>query len=85
MKKGKIIQFRRGRHTVTPRHFLVDAGAKDRAEAKNLIGKQVSWKSLSGKVITGVIKDAHGNKGLVRAIFTKGLPGQALTQEVEIH
>ncbi len=85
MKKGKIIQFRRGRHTVTLRHFLIDVGAKNREGAKQLVGKQVSWKSSSGKIITGIIKDAHGNKGLVRAIFTKGLPGQALTQEVEIH
>lgn len=85
MAKGIVVQFRRGRHTFKPRHFLLDIGAKSREDAKKMTGKQVSWKSSSGKVITGVIKDAHGNKGLVRAIFSKGLPGQAITQEVEIH
>jgi len=85
MVKGIVVQFRRGRHTFKPRHFLLDVGTKSREDAKKMIGKQVSWKSSSGKVITGLIKDAHGNKGLVRAIFEKGLPGQAITQEVEIH
>ncbi len=79
-----VVQFRRGRHTYTPRHFLIDAGLKKREDAKKMIGKIVIWKSSSGKIIKGVIKEAHGNKGLVRAIFDKGLPGQALTQEVEI-
>jgi len=27
---------------------------------------------------------AHGNKGVVRAIFEKGLPGQAVTTPVEV-
>ncbi len=84
MVKGIVVQFRRGRHTFKPRHFLLDVGSKNREDAKKMIGKNVSWKSSSGKIITGVIKDAHGNKGLVRAIFTKGLPGQAVTGEVEI-
>lgn len=84
MTKGMIIQFRRGRHTFKPRHFLIDLGLKSRDEARKMTGRQVTWKSSSGKLITGTIKDAHGNKGLVRAIFTKGLPGQAVTQEVEV-
>lgn len=58
---------------------------QNREEAKKLVGKIVEWKSPSGKIIHGKISDAHGNKGLVRAIFEKGLPGQALTNEIEIH
>lgn len=84
MMKGTVVQFRRGRHTYTPRHFLIDVGIKNREDAKKMIGKVIIWKSSSGKIIKGIIKEAHGNKGLVRAIFDKGLPGQALTQEVEI-
>ena len=53
-------------------------------EAKKLAGKEVEWKSPAGKLITGKISDAHGNNGLVRAIFEKGLPGQAVSTEVEI-
>ncbi|HRZ85268.1 MAG TPA: 50S ribosomal protein L35ae [Candidatus Paceibacterota bacterium] len=84
--KGKVIQFRQGRHTVTEKHFILDFGFKTRAEAEKSIGKEVTWTSpgVKKKVITGKISGAHGNKGLVRAIFEKGLPGQALTTEVEM-
>ena len=82
--KGMLVQFRRGRHTIHQRHYLLDLGFKDRAEAKKATGKIVEWKSESGKIIKGKISDAHGTKGLVRAIFEKGLPGQAITTEVEV-
>jgi len=83
--KGKVIQFRRGRHTVHERHFLIEVDEiKTRAEAGKLVGKEVEWKSPAGKVIKGKISGAHGNKGVVRAIFEKGLPGQAVTTDVEI-
>ena len=82
--KGIVIQFRRGRHTYKPRHFLIDAGMKNRTEASALVGKNVEWKSSAGKIIKGKIAAPHGNKGLVRAIFERGLPGQAITTEVEI-
>jgi large subunit ribosomal protein L35Ae len=82
--KGIVVQFRRGRKTVHEKHFLLDLGFKDRAEAKKSEGKSVEWKSSSGKIIKGKISSAHGNSGLVRAIFEKGLPGQAITTEVEI-
>lgn len=82
---GKVIQFRRGRHTIHKRHFLITVeGINDRDKAITLIGKPVEWKSPSGKVIKGKISDAHGNKGVLRVIFEKGLPGQALTTEVRI-
>jgi large subunit ribosomal protein L35Ae len=81
---GKVIQFRRGRHTVKEKHFILDFGMKNREEADKLRGKSVEWISPAGKIIKGEIKGAHGNKGLVRAIFEKGLPGQALTTEVKI-
>ena len=83
--KGKVIQFRRGRHTVHERHFLIEVeGVDTREKAGKLAGKEVEWKSPAGKIIKGKISDAHGNKGVVRAIFEKGLPGQAVTTEVEI-
>ncbi|MDO8528478.1 MAG: 50S ribosomal protein L35ae [Nanoarchaeota archaeon] len=82
--KGKVIQFRRGRHTIHVRHFLIDVGADSKEKAEKFVGKEVEWKSPAGKIIKGKISSAHGNRGLVRAIFEKGLPGQALTQEVEV-
>ena len=82
--KGKIIQFRRSRKRIHERHFILDFNMKNKADAEGLKGKVVEWKSSSGKIIRGKINDAHGNKGLVRAIFEKGLPGQAVTEEVEL-
>jgi large subunit ribosomal protein L35Ae len=82
--KASVVQFRRGRKTYKPRHFILDVGAKDREEAEKVIGKEVEWKSPAGKVIKGKISACHGNKGLVRAIFEKGLPGQAVTTEMEV-
>jgi large subunit ribosomal protein L35Ae len=82
--KGIVVQFRRGRRRIHERHFLLDIGLTKREDAKKMAGKEVEWKSPAGKVIKGKIADAHGNKGLVRAIFEKGLPGQAITTDVEV-
>ncbi len=83
--KAKVIQFRRGRKTVHKRHFLIEIeGISKRQEAEKFVGKEVVWKSSAGKIIKGKISSAHGNKGVVRAIFEKGLPGQAVTTEVEL-
>ena len=85
MVKGKVIQFRRGRHTIHKRHFLIKIdGIKTQKDAEKFVGKEVEWKSPAGKIIKGKISSSHGNKGVVRAIFEKGLPGQAITTEVEI-
>lgn len=82
--KAIVIQFRRGRKTYKPRHFILDVQAKSREEAEKFVGKEVEWKSPAGKIIKGKIASPHGNKGLVRAIFEKGLPGQAINTEVEV-
>ena len=83
--KGRVIQFRRGKQTVHERHFLIEVeGIAKRADAEKLVGKEIVWKSPAGKIIKGKISGAHGNNGVVRAIFEKGLPGQAITTHVEI-
>jgi len=85
MVNGKIIQFRRGRHTITNRHYLIEIENVDNKEkAQKYLGKEVVWTSPSGKKINGKISGVHGNKGIVRAIFDLGLPGQAITTKVEI-
>jgi len=85
MTTGKIVQFRRGRHTIHEKHFLVEIeGVSKKEDAQKFVNKNVSWKSPAGKEIKGKIAATHGNKGVVRAIFEKGLPGQAITTKVEI-
>jgi len=84
--KGKIVQFRRARHHLNLRQFIIDVSAKDKEEAGKFLGKEVAWISpgKNKKVIKGKISGIHGNKGLVRAVFEKGLPGQAVNDDVEI-
>ena len=85
MTHGKVIQFRRGRHTIHERHFLIELeGVSKKSEAEKFVGRILEWKSPAGKIIKGRISSAHGNNGVVRAIFEKGLPGQALTTNVEV-
>lgn len=85
MINARVIQFRRGRHTIKERHFLIEIeGVETREDASKFVGKEVEWKSPAGKIIKGKISSAHGNKGVVRAIFEKGLPGQAVTTKVDI-
>ena len=84
MAKGKVVTFRRSLKHLHMRHFILDVGAKSKEEAQKFAGKEVKWKSEAGKIIAGKISSAHGNKGLVRAIFEKGLPGQAMNTEVEV-
>ena len=85
--KAKVIQFRRGKRTIHERHFLIEIeGLKSKKDAEKFIGKHVEWKSPGAKpkIIRGKISGSHGIKGVVRAIFEKGLPGQAITTEVKI-
>ncbi len=83
--KGFVVSFRRGKHNYKPRHFIISIKkVETRADAEKYLGKEVTWKSPSGKIIKGKISSVHGNKGLVRCIFEKGLPGQAINNEVEI-
>ena len=85
--KATVIQFRRGRKTFKPRHFLIEIeGTKNREEASKFVGKEVTWTSTgkNAKQINGKISSAHGGNGVVRAIFERGLPGQAIGTEVEV-
>ena len=81
---AKIVQFRRGRKTIHERHFLIEVeGVTSREKATELVGKMVEWKSPANKVIKGKVSSAHGNNGVIRAIFEKGLPGQSIGTPVE--
>lgn len=83
--KGKIANYRQGRHTQHTNQFIIKIeGIDTKEKAKDLIGARVVWKSSAGAVIKGKITHTHGNSGAVRARFEKGLPGQAIGQEVDI-
>lgn len=83
--KATIVNFRRGRHHQKPTHMVLEVeGTDSKDKAEKLISKEVSWKSPAGKEIKGKIASTHGNKGCVRVVFEKGMPGQAIGTKVEI-
>ena len=83
--EGLITNFRGGRHTKYDNQMIIKvAGVDSKDNAKEMIGKNVSWESSSGKKINGKISNSHGNLGLVRVIFEKGMPGQAIAKKVRI-
>jgi large subunit ribosomal protein L35Ae len=86
-KDALILSFRRGRHTQRTNQFLVEIeGADTRAKASLYIGKRVIWTSPGKlkKKIHGKITTTHGNNGVLRARFSRGLPGTAVGTRVEL-
>ena len=81
--QGTIVSFRRSRHVQKTNHMIIKVGDK-LEQAKKLVGKAVSWKSPAGKEIKGKVASAHGNKGNIRVIFEKGMPGQSLATKVDV-
>lgn len=82
--QGTIINYRVGPKTQRSKECIIQfIHVNSTSEASRLIGRKVAWKSGEKKII-GKIVDLHGNKGLVRARFRKGLPGQAIGTAVEL-
>ena len=80
--QGIIVNYRVGPKTQTPKECIIQfTHVTSASEAGRLVGRKVAWKSGNSKVI-GKIVALHGKKGLVRARFRKGVPGQALGTSV---
>ena len=83
--KAAVLNYRRGRHTQTTNQFLLEVeGCDTKSLASGYIGKRVVWRSPAGKEIFGKITQPHGTKGVMRARFSRGLPGDAIGKRVEI-
>ncbi len=84
---GTILNYRMGVNTQKNNHLLVkldDEKYNSKTSVADLLGKKVVFTTIGKKTITGKVASAHGNKGVVRVIFEKGLPGDAIGQKVEI-
>jgi len=82
--KGLIISYRKGPKTQKPKECLLKfPHITSPSEASSLIGRKVAWPIRDRKCI-GKIVALHGRKGIVRARFRKGVPGEALGSLVEI-
>lgn len=83
--KARVLSYRRGRHVQhTNQLLLAVKDVASRPSAAGFVGRKVVWKSKSGKTIQGKIASPHGNNGVMRARFSKGLPGEVLGKDIEI-
>jgi large subunit ribosomal protein L35Ae len=81
---GKIVNYRVGNKTQMPKWCLIQfADANSISKAGQLIGRKVVLKYGKNDFI-GRIMGFHGKKGVVKAKFRKGVPGQALGTTVEL-
>ncbi len=85
--EGIIINYRRGKRTQTTNQMIVVVPEYDKDKAKSLIGKTAVF-TCDGKnktQIKGKVSALHGNKGAVRVIFEKGMPGQAIGGKISLN
>jgi large subunit ribosomal protein L35Ae len=83
--EGIINNYRRNRSSQNTKHLIVSVNKIDTKEkATKFIGKKVTFKTETGKEILGEVKSTHGNKGCLRVIFERGIPGQGIGQRVVI-
>jgi len=82
--QGAIKNYRVGPGTQRSKECIIKfAHITSVSEASGLVGRKVAWK-VGKKKIVGKIVALHGKKGVVRARFRRGLPGQALGTTVEL-
>ncbi len=84
--KAVVLNYRGSHKQQTNKQMLVKVdGVDTKPAAAKLVGKTVTYTTISGRKISGKISAPHGGKGVVRVIFAdKGLPGQALGQPVVV-
>ena len=82
--EGIIVNYRIGPKTQRPKECIIQfKHLTSASEAGRLVGRKVVWRSGKNRII-GKVVALHGKKGLVRARFRKGVPGQALGTSVEL-
>lgn len=86
MAEGIIINYRRGRRTQKTNQMVIEFDDVDKEKAESMVGKKVVYETpgKEKKQIKGEITATHGGKGAVRALFERGLPGQAIGDKVKL-
>ena len=81
---GRIMNYRTGLRTQYSRECLIKfSNVNSAVQVGALIGQKVVWKDEKKRLI-GKIIGFHGNSGVVRVKFKKGVPGPALGTTVEL-
>jgi large subunit ribosomal protein L35Ae len=82
---ARVLNFRMGRKTQRTNQILLSVkDVASREEAAAFVGKKVMIKTKSGKEIHGKVASPHGNNGVLRARFVKGVPAEILGKDIEI-
>ena len=83
--KARVLSFRRGRHTQKTNQLLLSVkDVASKSSASGFLGKRVVIRTKSGREIYGKITALHGNKGVLRARFARGVPAEILGKDIEI-
>lgn len=83
--EGVIVNYKRSKHKQTTNQMIIKVeGINNKEKAAKLVGKRVVYTNEKGKKIAGEVRAAHGNKGALRVLFEKGMPGQAISKKVVI-
>ncbi len=81
-----FVNYSGGRHTLQNKQILIQIETvNDEKKAAQYIGKKVRWQSPSGTIFVGKILNVRGGNGVLKAVFKKGLPGQAIGQELTVN
>ncbi len=80
---GIISNYRLGNKTQRNKECLIKVSDEGASEPNRLIGWNVGW-PLEEPKIRGKIVCPHGRTGTLRARFSRGLPGQAMSTRVKI-
>ena len=81
---GIIVNYRIGPRTQRSRECILKfVNVRSSSEGARLIGRKITC-SVGEHKIRGKIVALHGRRGLVRARFRKGVPGEALGTRVQI-
>lgn len=82
---GIVANYRLGMASQHCKEFLIRIpNVESKGEACKYIGHKAVWKSEGNKRIVGKVLGVHGKRGVLKARFRKGLPGQAIGTSVEI-
>ena len=82
--EGFVVNYRKGIKTQRNNTCLLFfENMSSHREASKLIGRKVTWQSKDRSIL-GKIVALHGKKGLVRARFRKGLPGEAIGTSIKL-
>ena len=83
--KAQIVSYRRSGNDQRQNQMIVKVeGIDNREKAESLLKKSFVFVTETNKEIKSKAVNLHGNKGALRVLFERGMPGQAISKKVMI-